>query len=206
MQPTTQETDGPPHGDAAAAEPAASDANGAQDAASATNVAGTIARARAVRPAWIRRALLHGVVFGLPLLSVVAAFGLDRALSRDRVLRGVWAGQLSLSGLDAAGLERALTGLEARLRQTPVRLRARRELFAVLPAELDYRLDKPAVAQAAMRAGREGSVIDQFRFWWSGFPLHRRVAVTGRPGAGRGRVLADIEHRHVPAGPVQRGL
>ncbi|HLV21162.1 MAG TPA: VanW family protein [Polyangiaceae bacterium] len=206
MQPTTQETDGPPHGDAAAAEPAASDANGAQDAASATNVDGTIARARAVRPAWFRRALLLGLVFCLPLLSVVAAFGLDRALSRDRVLRGVWAGQLSLSGLDAAGLERALTGLEARLRQTPVRLRARRELFAVLPAELDYRLDKPAVAQAAMRAGREGGVIDQFRFWWSGFSLHRRVAVTGRLGAGSGRVLSDIEHRAVPDAPFEGGI
>ncbi|MEZ4219782.1 MAG: VanW family protein [Polyangiaceae bacterium] len=110
----------------------------------------------------------------LPLLALVLillAFALDRATSRGRVLRGVTIGGIAASGLDAATLARRVNEVAVRLEEQRLALRLNGQVRYVPPAEVGFRVDGERSVEAALAAGRSGSLLQQVGFWlrrWAG--------------------------------------
>jgi vancomycin resistance protein YoaR len=109
------------------------------------------------------RLALVAAVSGLALLLL--PFALDRAMHWGKVLRGVWVGDVALSGLDDAEASRAVEQLAGRLRATTLQVRVRHKLVRVEPAAVGFRVDVPATVAQAQRAGRNGSPPTQL-WWW----------------------------------------
>ncbi|NOY56549.1 MAG: hypothetical protein GXP34_11250 [Actinobacteria bacterium] len=108
--------------------------------------------------------VILGVLAGL-FLMVIGAFGIDRALHIGKVLHNVHASSVDLSGKDEAGAELTLVALEDELGTTPAVFEIAGTTVDLDPTTVRFDIDEPDAAASALAVGREGTVIDQFRWW-----------------------------------------
>ncbi len=106
------------------------------------------------------------VLVGLFLL-VAVAFGIDRALHSDEVLRGVVVGEVDVSGMDSNEGRAALQAFEDELVTTPALFRLNGSTLTLDPVSVGFSVDEAVAADAAMEVGRSGSIFEQFGWWWS---------------------------------------
>ncbi len=96
---------------------------------------------------------------GIPLgiaLFVVAAWGIDTAVTGDRVVRNVNVGEQSVGGLDAADLEAVGLEFNSALSSKPVDLVVGDEPIATDAFALGVRVDTAALTKEALDARRGG--------------------------------------------------
>ena len=103
-------------------------------------------------------------VVGL-LVLVLGAFGLDRMAHSGEVFRGVSVGGTDLGGLDEEAAMSALLGLEDRLVTETLPVVVESTQFDLDPATVGFNVDEAAAFADAMAIGREGGLLDQFRWW-----------------------------------------
>jgi vancomycin resistance protein YoaR len=103
---------------------------------------------------------------GLVLL-VFAAFGIDRALHKDEVLRNVGVGEVGLSGMDVDEAQASLVAFEDELITTPAVFRLNGSTVTLDPATVGFSVDEVGASEAALAVGREGSLFKQFGWWWT---------------------------------------
>ncbi|MBN1609394.1 MAG: VanW family protein [Polyangiaceae bacterium] len=123
----------------------------------------------------------------LSLIGVVAlaagcllAWLCDRALAAGRIQRGIWIRELALSGMTTSDARGALSGLQGRLRTSPVAVRLGERLFQLVPESVDVVVDvEPTLAHALSR-GRDGSWARQLGWWLSRWYRGDLVAPTLR--------------------------
>ncbi|HVR33547.1 MAG TPA: VanW family protein [Acidimicrobiia bacterium] len=103
------------------------------------------------------------------IFVVLALFGAVRLLRTGEILGSVSvAGHgVALGGLTPEEADEALAVLEQELSIDPVVVDIAGAEATVLPQQLGFALDRPAMVEEAMRRGREGGVSDQFRWWLS---------------------------------------
>ena len=82
-----------------------------------------------------------------------------------KVLRGVWVGEVALSGLDRSRASEAIAQLDRRLRATPARIRIGSELIEVKPDAVGFRLSVKSTVALALEAGRDTGPFRQMAWW-----------------------------------------
>jgi vancomycin resistance protein YoaR len=125
-------------------------------------------RARLRRQPWL-------AAFLLPVL-LLGAFGVDRALHRHHVMRGVRVAGIDLGGLDRAAAERALIKLDSDLRGAPIPVLVRQTSFTLLPDDVGLSLDVQDLVDGAMAAGRDDHLLAQLGFWLARFMSPHELA------------------------------
>lgn len=123
-------------------------------------------RAHAIAPCALFGALLLG-------------FAIDRIAAYGEVLRGVWVGDVALSGLDRTEAEQVLAALDERLRHTPLSVRIDDQPFEVVPAEIGFRVDIEATLARAQAEGRSGGPLRELGWWLARFASPARVSPVG---------------------------
>jgi vancomycin resistance protein YoaR len=125
------------------------------------------------KPAWHR--YRWAALALAPVLFVLLAFAGDRALHGGRVLRGVYVEDVSVGGLDAAGVRAVLDGRAAVLGDSKLTVVVRSQTFDVDPTALSFALDVASVEHAALEAGRDGGFGAQLSFWLGSFSGEHRI-------------------------------
>lgn len=106
------------------------------------------------------RAILKAVFVVIAVLVVGATMGLAAvSFGEQRVINGVAAGGVNLSGLTREECLEALQFLEERIAAMPVTFTWEGRTWTLRGAEIGLHLDKEATADRALKAGQEGS-------WW----------------------------------------
>ncbi len=101
------------------------------------------------------------------VVFVFGAFGIDRGLHKDTVLRNVVVGEVDLSGMDTDAATSALQALEDRLVTAPATFELNGATLTLDPETVGFFVDEPGAAQAALDVGRSGSLFNQFGWWWT---------------------------------------
>ncbi len=101
------------------------------------------------------------------LLLVFGAFGIDRALHADEVLRNVSVGESDLSGMKLEEAQAALQAHEDELVTTPALFQLNDATLTLDPETVGFFVDEQTGAAAAMNVGRSGSIFQQFGWWWN---------------------------------------
>ncbi len=117
---------------------------------------------------WSMRASLLCLLALLPVLLFVT----ERCSFEPKALRDVWVGDVAVSGLGRAESDHALLTASTRMTEQVLSLSLGGKLLQVTAAEIGAELDRRATVDAALRAGREGSLFGQIgeffrRFWQS---------------------------------------
>ena len=105
------------------------------------------------------------------LTAGVAGLGLYGYVHAERIYEGVTVGSVRVGGMTETDARRALVADYERFAETPLRLTAGGQTFAVTPRELGISLDAAASADAAFGYGRSGSLWDRSITWTEGL-LH----------------------------------
>lgn len=114
----------------------------------------------------LRRLIVALAVLAGVVVLVGAAFGIDRGLHAGEILRNVRTGDVDLSGLDREAADAALQAHDDLLVTTPLRLSVNGSSFELDPASIGFHVERQSAIDAALAAGREGSVLKQFGWWW----------------------------------------
>ncbi len=125
-----------------------------------------------------RMMLIAGGVPLAMLLLLVAAWGIDTAVSGDRVVRNVTAQGVSLGGLDRNDIDAAAADLTAKLGTEPATLIIGTNEFDTDPVTLGGKVDAEALADAAFDARRGGFVLTRPFRWLGTFFSEVEVPVT----------------------------
>ena len=166
-------------------DPGASTADaGAPAVPPSADAAGTLATPAAQMPtvvkrrrkrSWPRRvAWIAAVPLALVLL-VVAAWGIDTAISGDDVARNTELAGTPVGGMDEAELEAAVADLASELPDTEVVIDTGDLTLTTTAGDLGLGIDTEATAATVMATGSEGSVLTR-PFEWAGSFLTPRAA------------------------------
>ena len=98
-------------------------------------------------------------------LTVVGLFVINRMAHSDGVLNGIAVASADLSGLSDDEATAALLRLEDEMASVPLMVRVQDTVFEMDPATIGFDLDEATALAAAKELGREGSIVDQFRWW-----------------------------------------
>ena len=133
-----------------------------------------------------------------PLLLVVVAFALDRALSENEILRGVWVGDLALSGLTKNQAKERVRELGARLGSLPVPVKVRGKLYEISPKSFGFAVDVDATVERAFAVGRNTSLPSQLGWWLAGWVKANRLELSANVSdAALTDAIAGVEARAV---------
>lgn len=115
----------------------------------------------------LRLSVLALAAIAALLLLVFGAFGIDRALHADKVLRNVAVGERDLSGMKLEEAHAALQAYEDQLVTTPATFELNGATLTLDPEAVGFFVDEQTGAEAAMDVGRSGSIFQQFGWWWN---------------------------------------
>jgi vancomycin resistance protein YoaR len=136
------------------------------------------------------------------IAALVLAFGADRVLLRDAVLRGVWVGEVGLSGLDRPEAARVLSSLDERLRSATVTVRVGERRFEIAAERVGFRIDQERTLERALAEGRGGTPLGQLGSWLSRWPRPARLEpVASLDRVALDRLLATFEPSAIPDPP-----
>lgn len=114
-----------------------------------------------------KRELIYLLAFvGAFFLGIVTSFFYERSAYRGRVVRGIeWSEQV-VSGLDRRSLKALLSSKSERARELSIELTLGEERKKFTAGELGISLEVPRAIDRALAAGRDGSVVRNFWFWF----------------------------------------
>jgi vancomycin resistance protein YoaR len=115
-------------------------------------------------------ALVVAIVAVLVLLFT--AYGLTRLLSRGEVMGRVEVAGTPIGGLDEGQALSALLGVEDDFVSRPAVFNIEGKFVSMQPPEAGLDIDEQAIADEAMRIGRNGNVFSEFA-WWFGHVFDR---------------------------------
>ncbi len=138
------------------------------------------------------------------MLGLLAFAGGTRLVFQDKVLPGVSAAGVDLSGLNRAQIEAALEEALPYPQQGAVVLQDSGRYWAAAPAELGLAIDGPSMAEQALTVGRQGNLQEQLsgqsRAWAQGVDLPLAVVFNHQAAtAYLERVASEIDHPPVEA-------
>ncbi len=96
---------------------------------------------------------------------VVGLFVINRMAHAGNVLNGIAVASADLSGLSDDEALVALQELEDSMAEVKLEVVVQDTTFMLDPVSIGFDLDEEAALAEAKRRGREGSIIDQFRWW-----------------------------------------
>ena len=119
------------------------------------------------------------IVAGALFVLLIAAYGLTRWASDDEVM-----GRVEVSGTPLGGLTRdqalsELVAVEDRHLNRTATFTIEGEMVELNPAEAGFDADQEAVADAAMRVGRQGNAAYQFLFWLTNIFATQEIPLMG---------------------------
>jgi vancomycin resistance protein YoaR len=132
-------------------------------------------------------------------------FGLERAAHQRRVPRGIVMLGRPLGGLGGPALREAVQGLAPRARSLATRISVRGRILDVRADTLGMELDVDATIQAALSAGREGSIWRQLGGWASRFFRAQVLPIRTRLDVARTNILFDSSERAALGEPAAEG-
>ena len=115
-------------------------------------------------------ALVVAIVAVLVLLFT--SYGLTRLLSRGEVMGRVEVAGTPIGGLDEGQALSALLGVEDDFVSRPAVFNIEGKFVSMQPPEAGLDIDEQAIADEAMRIGRNGNVFSEFA-WWFGHVFDR---------------------------------
>ncbi|OAT81442.1 VanW family protein [Desulfotomaculum copahuensis] len=115
---------------------------------------------------WLAAGLLAGALLVLGFAYAYAARG------QERVLEGVQLPGVNLQGLTREQGMQALSAFENRITGSSVRMIYRKRDWQLAPQKIDLRLDKNAIMDAALKAGRDVP-------WWERWARRRQIVRDG---------------------------
>ena len=147
-------------------------------------------------------ALVVAIIAVLALLFT--AYGLTRLLSRGEVMGRVEVAGTAIGGLDEEQALSALLGVEEEFLSRPAVFNIEGKFVSMQPPEAGLDSDEQAIADEAMRIGRDGNVFTEFA-WWLGH-IFDRVQLPVRGGVDDVAIEAvfdtwDTEVISLPASP-----
>jgi vancomycin resistance protein YoaR len=139
-------------------------------------------------------------------LSVPACFGIDRAVSKNRVLRGVHLHTLDLSRLDRNATRIALTRLDERMRRDALPVVVGENVYRFDPKSVGWRVDVDGTLARVFGLGRSGGLSGEFRWWLSRWVSKEEAHIAFRyDEAAYERLLQSWENQSLDV-PVQGGV
>jgi vancomycin resistance protein YoaR len=127
------------------------------------------------------------------LCAVLAAWGVDTYLNRDRVGRNVTLAGRPIGGMRQPALAEAVARLGGDYRAAPVTIRSAGESFEAGAADLGLSLQQNGTEQAAMEVGRRGFLLSRIWSWVRGL-------VVSRPSP----IVVDVDQAAVARVVVER--
>ncbi len=159
-----------------------------------------------------RRTLTAALLVAALALVPLLPSSVDRCLLADRVLRGVWSGQVALSALGQEEAKQALTEQARRLERRTLTVRVGPALVKVAAEDVRFTVDVDATVARALQAGRTGGPLARAAWWWRRWSAPERVRLAATVDPAKVAALADrldrqvIEHRPFGGGlTVDRG-
>ena len=124
-----------------------------------------------------RRRLPKLLALGVLALVVLflGAWLADSARTSNQVVRNTTLGSVPVGGLDRDGLDAVIDELDAELATAPLTLTVDDVPIATNPAALGARIDREAVIEEALAAGRGGSLIERPFRWVTSFSSERTL-------------------------------
>ena len=105
-----------------------------------------------------------GAIAGI-LVLVVGLFAFSRLTHLGSVLNGVSVASADLSGLNDEEATAALLQLEDEIASEPLMIEVQGTVFELDPSAIGFDIDEGTAVAAAKSAGRNGSIVDQFKWW-----------------------------------------
>jgi len=117
---------------------------------------------------------LNALVVAIAAVFVLlfTAYGLTRLLSRGEVMGRVEVAGTPIGGLDEGQALSALLGVENDFVSRPAVFNIEGKFVSMQPPEAGLDIDEQAIADEAMRVGRDGNVFSEFA-WWFGHVFER---------------------------------
>lgn len=117
---------------------------------------------------------LNALVVAIAAVVVLlfTAYGLTRLLSRGEVMGRVEVAGTPIGGLDEGQALSALLGVEDDFVSRPAVFNIEGKFVSMQPPEAGLDIDEQAIADEAMRVGRNGNVFSEFA-WWFGHVFDR---------------------------------
>lgn len=108
---------------------------------------------------------IPAIMAGGLVVAVLAIYGINRAVSADRVIGSVMFDGIELGGMDGSELTLAIGDHEALLAELPASFTVRGSVVTLQPLSVGFALDRARIAEQALMVGREGNAVSQF-WWW----------------------------------------
>ena len=96
---------------------------------------------------------------------VLAAYGVSRSVSANRIIGSVQVEGIEFGGLTPEEAGEGLVDLEANLAESPITFTIGGDEVQITPASIGFDLDEAAMVNRAMEVGRQGGPVNQF-WWW----------------------------------------
>lgn len=106
------------------------------------------------------------VAIGAVLVLLFVSYGLTRLLSRGEVMGRVEVAGTPIGGLDEGQALSALLGVEDEFLSRPAVFNIEGKYVSIQPPEAGLDIDEQAIADEAMRVGRNGNIFTEFGWWF----------------------------------------
>ncbi len=106
------------------------------------------------------------VAVGAVLVLILAAYGATRFLSRGEVMGRVEVAGTPIGGLDEGQALSALLAVEDAFVSRPAVFNIEGKFVSIQPPEAGLDINEQAIADEAMRIGRNGNVFSEFAWWF----------------------------------------
>src|SRR5437879_4854211 len=111
------------------------------------------------------------------VIAAAAAWGIDRAVTRDRVVRNTTIAGRAAGGLHKPELVVLVAQVTDEYRSSPVVITAPGGGITTSARDLGLGIDRDATVKKALDAGRTGNVVARVWTWATTFVHPRRIAV-----------------------------
>ena len=123
---------------------------------------------------------------------VVGLFVINRMAHSDGVLNGIAVASADLSGLSDDEARAALLKLEDEMASVPLTVHVQGMEFELDPSTIGFDLDEETALEAARQLGRQGSIVDQFRWWLDHRSTVEVLPISGSIDEGALAKLIDV--------------
>ena len=139
------------------------------------------------------RVLIYLLASILGAIAIVAGlFTISRVSHSDGVLNGIAVASADLSGLSDDEAREALLELETEMASIPLVITIQDMTFELDPASIGFDLDEESALAAARQLGRQGSIVDQFKWWLDHRSTVEVLPISGSINEGSLAKLIDV--------------
>lgn len=136
---------------------------------------------------------------------VLGLFVVSRIANADGVLNGIAVASADLSGLSDEEARAALQTLEREMSDVPLTVQVQDTTFELDPSTIGFDLDEESALAAARQLGRDGSIVDQFRWWLDHRTNVEVLPISGSIDEGALAKLIDVYEDEALDAPTFEG-